>query len=447
MTRAATTSVPACPSPAQPHLARSVRRWLCGELHRFWPALDASIARTRANRYCKKYDATAQTLFLLFHGLSRSPSLSQSYESFPACPELLAASGLALPTPPDAADPVPSLRVARATVFRANTARRPTFLAGLLPALCQRVRQLGQPVALDCPPDLLAWDSTVIRLSLKLAPWLPKRRTKRNASVRIQLAFLVRLALPVHLLLTDTRKNDCTGLDAALLDDPAQREALAGLTLIIDLGYYSHTRLAALTEAGIHVVTRAHPQATVTVVHQHAVQAPLWQGAGSRIQVIADETVDIGSSANRAGTVLPGWRRVTATVAPTAVAARQGRGPLTYTVLTDRWDLTAIEVVQTYLWRWQIELFFRWLKSHLHLCQVLGYSYNAVLLSIWLTCLVHLLCLLAAAALGRQRTSPQLLAVLAAVFRSLTALELRPPTSLGEQLPLPGLVAAIGPAP
>jgi hypothetical protein len=445
MARAAAASVPACPSPAQPQLARRLRRWLCGELRRFWPALDASIARTRANRYCKKYDATAQTVFLLFHGLSRRPSLSQSYESFPACPELLAASGLAAAA--DDPDALPGLRVARATIFRANTARRPAFLAGLLPDLCQRVRQLGQPVALDCPPDLLAWDSTVIRLSLKLAPWLPKRRTKRNASVRIQLAFLVRLALPVHLLVTDTRKNDCTGLDAALLDDPAQREALAGLTLIIDLGYYSHTRLAALPAAGIHVVTRAHPQAAVMVVAQHAVQAPLWQGAGSRIQVVADERVDIGSSANRQGTVLHGWRRVTATVTPTATAARLGKGPLTYTLLTDRWDLAATEVVQTYLWRWQIELFFRWLKSHLHLCQVLGNSYNAVLLTIWLTCLVHLLCLLATAALGRQRYAPRVLALLAAVFRSLTVQELRPPPGLDAQLPLPGLLAANGPAP
>jgi hypothetical protein len=78
---------------------------------------------------------------------------------------------------------------------------------------------------------------------------------------------------------------------------------------------------------------------------------------------------------------------------------------------------------------------------------VLGYSYNAVLLSIWLTCLVHLLCLLAAAALGRQRVSPQLLARLGVVFLGLTAAEVQPRATSAAQLPLPCLLADTGPAP
>jgi hypothetical protein len=63
-------------------------------------------------------------------------------------------------------------------------------------------------------------------------------------------------------------------------------------------------------------------------------------------------------------------------------------------------------VVQYYLWRWQIELFFRWLKSHLALDRPLGFSANAVQLSVWLALILHLLALLAARVLGLAHRSP-----------------------------------------
>ena len=179
----------------------------------------------------------------------------------------------------------------------------------------------------------------------------------------------------------------------------------------------------------MHFLTRAHPQATCTVVAAQEVQQPLWEAADTRIRVVADERVSVGSAANRQGTVLHDLRRVTATVAPQPAAARQGKAPQTYTLLTDRWDLTALEVVQAYLWRWQIELFFRWLKSHLHLPHLLGHSRQAVVLSVWLALVVHLLTVLAARRLGRARRSPALLRWLAIVYQHLTAAELAPPAT------------------
>jgi hypothetical protein len=139
---------------------------------------------------------------------------------------------------------------------------------------------------------------------------------------------------------------------------------------------------------------------------------------GTRISVIADQRITLGSPDVRKTKPLPNWRMVTAVVAPTPKAAKQGAKPITYEVLTDRWDLTAAQVICGYLWRWQIELFFRWLKRQIRLIPLLGYSENALLLSLWLSLLVHLFLVLATPLLDRTRPSAVVRsALLAALYR------------------------------
>lgn len=175
--------------------------------------------------------------------------------------------------------------------------------------------------------------------------------------------------------------------------------------------------MARLLAAGVHVVTRLHPQAAVRVAEERPVQEPLpglapTDGAGGRIVVQRDQRdqrVTVGSPRNRTGAVVAGLRLVVATVAPTPDAARHGARPVVYRLLTDRHDLAAAEVVQLYLWRWQIEQFFRWLKGYVHLPRLLGYSRPAVELTVWLAVIVHLLSVLAAHARGLSRRSPALL--------------------------------------
>jgi IS4 transposase len=107
-------------------------------------------------------------------------------------------------------------------------------------------------------------------------------------------------------------------------------------------------------------------------------------------------------------------------------------------LLTDRWDLSAADVVQLYLWRWQIELFFRWMKSHVHLPRVLGYSRNAVELTVWLAIIVHLLTLLAMRSLDLARRVPGLLRKLGRLLSQLTPSDLQEPTPVAQQLAFPG---------
>jgi len=362
-----------------------------------------SAAACGADRYRKRFDAFAHLCLLLFHGLSRSASLHQSYDNFATCRGLAVLSGLAT----EAEDG--QLRVSYSQFAASNTSRRAAFLSGLVPALVRRVRAAGLLGDLPYPIELVLLDSTFLRLSLKLSPWLPHSSKDDIPGVRTHVLYTPALDLPEGVLITDTRTCDCGGLDQLILDDPARLADLRDRTLAIDLGYYSHARFAKLRGARVHFVSRLNTQARVRPEADQPIQAILPGLPAGRIGVQVDRRICLGSTTNHRGAVLDGLRQVEAIVEPTPAAARQGAKPVRYTLVTDRWDLAAEEVAWLYIWRWQLELFFRWLKSHLHLPRLLGASKNAVHLTIWLTIVVHLLVILAMDVLGLSRRSPRFL--------------------------------------
>jgi hypothetical protein len=416
-------------------LARRLRRWLAPELRGLRPVIEASAAACRAEHGRKHFTSYQQVCLLLFHGLAAQPSLRQSYEQFAACDGLVAASGLPHPDDPE------RLGVSYSQVAASNGTRPAAMAAGVVGHLLARVRQDGLGAVPAGDPllgSLIVQDSTFLRLSLRLAGWLPPLRRPECSGVRVQVQLHPSLDLPEVVELTSVKVNDHSSWNRTVLGDPARLAALAGRTLVVDLGYYSHVAFRRLFDAGVHLVTRLYPGTAVAVEDDRPIQPPLPDLDGGRIAVVADRRVTLGSPNNRASVVLPGLRLVTADVLPRLRAGHRSPTPRRYEIVTDRWDLTAAEVVQVYLWRWQIELFLRWLKSHIRLPRLLGYSENAVELSVWLAVLVHLLTLLAARALGLARRSPLLLARLAAAFQHLDPARdgILPPAPA--QLPLPG---------
>lgn len=408
-------------------LNRRLRRWLAKELVALRPVVAASSAACAADRYRKHFTALQHTCLLLFHGLARLPSLRQSYAAFGQCTGLAAVCGLDQPT----ADGSTTPGVSYSQLAASNTSRPPAFLEGVFAALLPRVQRLGQRGGAAGPPAALcALDSTFLRVCLKLAPWLAGSGGGPHiAAVRVQVTYTPALDLPEHILITSPRTNDCLGLDQAILDIPERLATLQDRTLVFDLGFYSHLRLARLRAAGVHFVTRRCPQATLTVLAARPLQPPFpTVDAAQRIQVTADQCVQVGSRKNKRGAILSHLRLVTATVTPTKAAARQHARSQTYEILTDRWDFTPTEVVQAYLWRWSIELFFRWFKHVLQGQRLLGYSPQACELTVWLAMVVHLLCLLAAHALAAPRRSPALLAQLMLLLALITPAELAQPT-------------------
>ena len=430
----------------QPPLNRQLRRFLAAELGQLRPIVAKSAAETKADRYRKHFRAFPHACLLIFHGLSPAESLHQSYAAFASCQGIVALSGLAVP---EAQTANPSVRddqadqrlgVSYSQFAASNTTRPAAFLAGLIPTLVLRVRQVGRLASAGFPPELHLFDSTFLRLSLVLSPWLPSTGPSDIPGVRLHIQYAPTLDLPEHVLVSDTKTSDRTGFDQAVLDDPARLARLRGQTLAIDLGYYGHVRFARLRAALVHFVDRLHHQASYQIEQDLPVQQSLPDLPAvysERIRVVSDQRITLGSAVNSQGTVLPGLRLVTAEVCPLAKAARRGAKIVRYQYLTDRWNLSAADVVQLYLWRWQIELFLRWLKSHVHLPRLLGYSPNAVALTVWLAVVVHLLTVLAASALGWARRSPTLLSPLPWALAQLTEQDDRGPSPTISQLTLP----------
>jgi hypothetical protein len=414
---------------------RRLRRWLATELRDLRPVIAASAAACGAEHSRKHFTSYQHACLLLFHGLSSQASLRQSYEHFAACRGLVAASRLGQVGEDD------RLGVSYSHLATSNGTRPAAMLTGVIPHLVARLRQDGYGALPTGDPllgALVIQDSTFLRLSMRLAQWLPTLQRPDGSGVRVQIWYHPSLDLPEVVQVTSIRVNDCQAFDQTVLGDPVRLAALAGQTLVVDLGYYSHARFARLFAAGVHLVTRRDPQATITVEAAQPIQPPLPTVDGGRITVVADQQITLGSPNNRAGAVLPGLRLVTADVLPRAKTGHRTPAPRRYEILTDRWDLTASDVVQVYLWRWQIELFLRWLKGHLRLPRLLGYSENAVELSVSLAILIHLLLLLATRALGLGRRSPLLLRRLAAALQHLHPDALDHLLSRHTQLHLPG---------
>jgi hypothetical protein len=417
MTCARPSSIATAPGAGHCGVHRSLRRWLAGELPKLRAAILQSAAHYQADRYRKHFTTVQHVSMLLFHGLAGSASLRRTHASFAQCPPLVALSGV--PLDPD--DDWPG--VSYPQFAASNTTRSALVLADLIPALLDRARHLTPRPAL--PPDLRVLDGTYLRLSLDLAGWV----TTSQQRVGLQVTYAPAADLPEHLLISKTHINDYVAMDRAILEDGASLASLGGQTLAFDLGYYSHDRFRQLLEADVHIVTRLHPTASLVVEADLPLQAALPGLPAGQITVHSDQRITLGSPNNRRCHPLPQMRLVTAAVAPRRPVRRSQRRrsakrharyrkPVVYQIVTDRWDLDAAEIVQLYLWRWTIELFFRWLKRSLGLIHLLGYSQNAVDLSIWLAIIVHLLARLAASAVGFARCTVALMDALQWVLAS-----------------------------
>jgi len=139
-----------------------------------------------------------------------------------------------------------------------------------------------------------------------------------------------------------------------------------------------------LRAAGVSFVSRLHPQAHYRITARRAVSGKTTP-EGDLVR--SDETITLGSPNNRNGTVLPGIRLVRS----------RNRHGVAAACITDRFDLTAFEIVRLYHYRWQIELFFRFLKRQLGLIRPLGRRWAAVWLTVLVVLIVALVLLLLAA--------------------------------------------------
>jgi hypothetical protein len=239
----------------------------------------------------------------------------------------------------------------------------------------QRLPAVARATARWGPVQLV--DSTFVTLSAQLAPW--SQHGRHAPGLRVHTSLALAAGIPEHLTFTLADTHDVRAFRAR------DWTSWQGWTVVIDRGYYAHPAFAELRAAGVSWLCPLQAQARVVVTT--AAVGP-WPSAATGELVLADETITLGSPNHHGSAVLEQVRRITSRTASGAV----------HQLVSDRFDLPAGELVALYHQRWQIELFFRWLKHQLGLLHPLGTSRQAVELTLLMGAIVALLLALLAAA-------------------------------------------------
>jgi Domain of unknown function (DUF4372)/Transposase DDE domain len=256
-------------------------------------------------------------------------------------------------------------RISRNTLAHANQVRDWRIYADFAQVLITSARQLyaNEPFGIELEQTMYALDSTVIDLCLSLFPWAQFRR--RKSAVKVHTLLDLRGNVPTVVIITGGRVHD------ALIMDQLSWEA--GAIYLLDRGYLHFRRLYRIHQCGAFFVTRSRQRLDC---QRHCSQ-PVDKQSGLR----CDQMVSLNNRVPRRS--YPERLRRIRYVDPDS-----GKRLV---FLTNNTLLPALTIAEMYRSRWQIELFFRWIKQHLRIKSFYGTSENAVKIQIWTAVSVYLL--------------------------------------------------------
>lgn len=255
-------------------------------------------------------------------------------------------------------------RVTRSTLARANEERDWRLFSALAHKLIDRARHLYQdePSVLDLAVPVYAVDSTLIDLSLALCPWA--NWTGTDAAVKLHVALDLRGPLPAFLAVTAGQHADVLWLDELPIEP--------GSFYVLDRGYIDFRRLRRIAAAGAFFVIRDRPD----VRHYVAASRPVDRTTTLR----SDQSIRFnGAVASR---LWPDLMR--------RVSIFDPEHSMRLAFWTNQWTLSAAVIAELYRQRWQIELFFRWVKQSLRIRIFYGTSANAVRVQLWSAICIYL---------------------------------------------------------
>jgi hypothetical protein len=277
-------------------------------------------------------------------------------------------------------------KVARSTLADANESHDWRIFADFAQVLIAIARPLyaRDPIGVDLEQSLYALDSTTIDLCLSLFPWAKFRR--RKAAVKMHTLLDLHGNIPTFIRVTSGDVHDVNLLDEILPE--------AGAFYVMDRGYIDFQRLFifALSSAFFVVRTKSN------VLLQRRYSHPVDKSTGVR----SDQTV-ILTSFESASVYPDALRRVSYFDAVTNKRLK---------FLTNNFVLPALTIAQIYKCRWQVELFFKWIKQHLRIKAFYGTSENAVKTQIWIAVSVYVLVAIIRKRLGLQASLYQMLQIL-----------------------------------
>ena len=277
-------------------------------------------------------------------------------------------------------------KVARSTLADANESRDWRIYADFAQVLIAIARPLyaRDPIGVDLDQSLYALDSTTIDLCLSLFPWAKFR--KRKAAVKMHTLLDLHGNIPTFIRITDGKVHDVNILDE-IMPEP-------GSFYVMDRGYIDFQRLFVFTLSAAFFVVRTKSNVLLQRRYSHAVD----KSTGVR----SDQTV-ILTSFESASAYPDALRRVSYFDAETNKRLK---------FLTNNFALPALTIAQIYKQRWQVELFFRWVKQHLRIKAFYGTSENAVKTQIWIAVSVYVLVAIARKRLEMDASLYQILQIL-----------------------------------
>ncbi len=354
---------------------------------------DKCVARYRGNFRTRKLPAYEHFLVLAFAQLTGRESLRDIETCLASFGPRLYHAGLRQPT-------------ARNTLAVANEKRDWRIFADFAHVLIRQATALyaKEPFRFELQAAAYALDSTTIDLCLSLFPWAKFRRHK--AAIKLHTLLALQGNFPTVIIVSTGKVHDVNILDQLVWE--------AGSFYIMDRGYLDFARWYRLHQCGAFFVTRAKQNFRCARRYSRAVD----KTTGLRF----DQTVTLTGVAAQEDYPAP-LRRI-------GYRDPQTSKPLVF--LTNNFTVPALTIAQLYRGRWQIELFFKWIKQHLRIKAFYGTSPNAVRIQIWTAIAVYLLVALLKKRLRLEASLYTILQIL-----SLTLFEKMPISQALAQLPPP----------
>ena len=255
--------------------------------------------------------------------------------------------------------------VSRSTLAHANEHRPWQMYADLAGHLIGKARRLyaDDSFGVELDQTVYALDATTVDLCLSVFPWARFRSTK--AAIKINTLLDLRGAIPTEIYITPGDVHEVNWLDQLIFEP--------GAFYIMDRGYLDFVRLYRLVQAGAFFVTRTKKGVKLARLYSH----PVDFATGVR----CDQTVRPTGTTTRRDYPAK-LRRIKFYDAP---------NDRTFVFLTNHFELPASTIAALYAKRWQIELFFRWIKQNLRIKTFYGTSDNAVKTQIWIAICVYVL--------------------------------------------------------
>jgi len=256
-------------------------------------------------------------------------------------------------------------RVSRSTLADANESRDWRIYAEFAQRLIAQARKLyaSDSFGVDLDETVYALDATTIDLCLSMFPWAPFRSTK--AAIKLHTLLDLRGAVPSFIHISDGKLHDVNVLDVLVAE--------AGAFYVMDRAYVDFERLFSLSQAGAFFVTRAKSNFDARRLYS----APTDRSSG----LICDQTIALNGPLSR--------RRYPQHLR--RIRFKHPESAKTLVFLTNHFKLPALTVCSLYKSRWDVELFFKWIKQHLRIKRFFGTSENAVKTQIWIAVSIYVL--------------------------------------------------------